>query len=573
MAARAWRGYAGCLLSMAAVDLLLWGLFVVLAGQPAAFLLRLPEVGVFLVAVNLIGGWRLFAPVFRFLRTGEDSERAVRRLADLSRLTGLWCVGVSCVFALSAFLVTPMVFYGLPADGPTLALLAARAAAWVVLLPYVAYFLTGEHLRRLRLKIFRRHGLQTPAGADSLTRKLAIILLGGAVCPALSTGLTLALVPPISPITGQPRELVIVVGLTGSMIALAVAFFAMRASLKSSLEALEIGLQRVAEGDRNGRLAALTDDELGRLTAGFNRLSAALAASEAETAVVERRRADAAARFHVAQRHAAIGRLAAGVAHDFNNILAVIIGYAELIARKDALESAGRDRLGEIRGAADRGKTLIGRILAFSRSTTIDKRPLDLNAAVEEAVRWLAETLPEGALLTLSLPDERLIVEADATGTHQVLVNLCVNAAHAMQGREGRIRVLLGRLEVDGGRAQRMRELLQPGETPVLVDDSEPGRLRCLVGMLQPGPHAVLTVCDDGAGIAPEVFRHVFEPYFTTKSVGEGSGLGLAAVMGIVGDHDGAIDLLSRPGRGATFRIFLPLHQTGEPADGAHTAA
>jgi signal transduction histidine kinase len=142
-----------------------------------------------------------------------------------------------------------------------------------------------------------------------------------------------------------------------------------------------------------------------------------------------------------------------------------------------------------------------------------------------------------------------------------------------MQGQDGSIRVLLGRVEVDGGRALGMLEHLRPGETPMLIEEALPARQRCLIGVLKPGPHAMLTVCDDGGGIAPDVFRHVFEPYFTTKPVGEGSGLGLAAVMGIVSDHGGAIDLISRPGRGATFRIFLPLLGTGAPVDGPHPAA
>ncbi|MFN3614930.1 MAG: sensor histidine kinase [Rubrimonas sp.] len=573
LARRAWRGYALCLLSMAAVDLFLWSLFVVLAGRPAAILLRLPEVGALLVVVNLIGGWRLFSPVARFLRSGEGAETAVARLAVLARLTGLWCVAVAVLFAACAFFLTPLTVYGLPADPPTLALLAARAAAWTLLLPYVAYFLASEHLRRLRLAIFRTHGLMTPPGDESLSRKLAIILLGGAVCPAMSVGLTLPLVPPVSPITGQPRELIIFVGLAGAMIALATAFAAMRASLRSGFAALEDGLRRVAEGDRSVTLAPVTDDELGRLMAGFNRQVAALAESEAAAGALERRRADAASQFHAAQKHAAIGRLAAGVAHDFNNILAVIMGYADILARKAALESGQAGKLAEIQAAAERGKMLVGRILAFSRSQTSEKRPMDLTGVTREAVRWLGDTLPGGARLTAALPDEPMIVDGDATGAHQVLANLCINAAHAMQDREGSIRVLLGRVEVDGGRALGMLDHLRPGETPMLIEDDEPSRLRCLIGVLKPGPHAMLTVSDDGGGIAQEVFRHVFEPYFTTKPVGEGSGLGLAAVMGIVCDHGGAIDLISRPGLGVTFRIFLPLSETGASADGQRTAA
>jgi len=147
----------------------------------------------------------------------------------------------------------------------------------------------------------------------------------------------------------------------------------------------------------------------------------------------------------------------------------------------------------------------------------------------------------------------------DATGAHQVVANLCVNAAHAMRGRAGAVSVTLDSLTIDGGRAEGLRDKVGAEGPAVVLDESRADRLRAHVGLLRPGPHARVTVRDAGTGMAPEVFRHVFDPYFTTKPVGEGTGLGLAAVLGIVTQHDGAITLETAPGAGTMFEIFFPL--------------
>ena len=558
-----WLGYALAMTSMAWIDLFLWAVFCLLAGTPAAILLRLPEVGLFLIAINLAGARWLFAPVARRLRGEGSAEAALQRLSRLALWSGVWAGAVACAFAASSFLVTPFLVWGLPATPEVVALLVARALAWCVLLPYVAYFLAAEHIRRLRAALFARDGLIAPTGRVPLTLKLALVVAGGAVAPGASIAVTLALVPPVSPITGQPRELLLVVALLGAALALGVAFWAMRRSLRASLAALTEGMARVGEGARGLRVAVQSDDELGVLAARFNALSAALAESDAEG----RRAAD---RFHEAQKQVALGRMAAGVAHDFNNILAIILGYADAVRRKGPDDPRAAARLEEIVKAADRGKALIAQILDFARARPAERARLDLTAAVAETLDWLDATVGRSVALERRLHPAPLRIEADPTGVHQVLANLCVNAAHAMRGRPGAVRVSLEALRVDGGRAAGLRARLAEdgrgedgrGGQAIVIDDADPDRPRAFVGVLAPGRYARLAVADDGAGMTAEVLRHVFEPYFTTKPVGEGTGLGLAAVLGIVTQHEGAIVIETRPGSGTLVAVFLPL--TGE---------
>ncbi len=546
-----WLGYAAALTSMGWLDLFLWGVFCALAGTPAAILARLPEVAIFLVALNLLGARLLFAPVARHLQGAGSAEAARERLGRLARLSGLWALLVAALFSASSFLVTPFLVWGLPLTADTVALLVARALAWCLLLPYVAYFLVAEHVRRLRLALFERDGMIAPTGEASLTLKLALVVAGGALAPGASIAATLALVPPISPITGQPRELLLIVSLIGSALALGVAFWAMRRSLRESLGELIDGMARVGAGARGLRVAIQTDDELGVLTARFNALSAALAESDAES-----RRASA--RFHEAQKQAALGRMAAGVAHDFNNILAIILGYADAARRKGPDDPRARARLEEIVKAADRGTALIAQILDFARSRPAERVRLDLRASVGQTLDWLAASVGRDVALERALPDTPLWIEGDPTGAHQVLANLCVNAAHAMRGRSGAVRVSLEAVAVEGGRASGLRERLGDGPA-IVVDESEPGRPRAFVGILSTGRYARLSVADDGVGMSAAVLRHVFEPYFTTKPVGEGTGLGLAAVSGVVMRHRGGIVIETRPDSGTTVRVFLPL--------------
>jgi PAS domain S-box-containing protein len=232
-----------------------------------------------------------------------------------------------------------------------------------------------------------------------------------------------------------------------------------------------------------------------------------------------------------AQKLEAVGTLAGGIAHDFNNILFGITGYAELIG-KAATPEAAREDLAELLKAAARGKELVERILVFSRRQPAERRPIELAPTVAEAAKLLRATLPPSIEVRVALHPQAPRVMGDATAIHQVLMNLGTNAAHAMPS---------------GG---------------VLEITVEPRYLRDSVVRSHPGLHegwyAVMAVRDTGSGMEAAVRSRAFEPFYTTKPKGSGTGLGLSMVHTIVTSHEGAVDLESEPGRGTTVRCFLP---------------
>ncbi|MEZ5704611.1 MAG: ATP-binding protein [Burkholderiaceae bacterium] len=252
-----------------------------------------------------------------------------------------------------------------------------------------------------------------------------------------------------------------------------------------------------------------------------------------ELKVAEVQRHALEAQLREAQKLEAIGTLAGGVAHDFNNLLAVILGNLTL-AREDvgpghpALES-----LDEINRASVRARHLVQQILAFSRRQTQELKLQALQPLVEEALTMLRALLPIGVRQTTSMTPESLLVLADATQIQQVLMNLCTNAWQAMDGRSGQIVV---------------------GLEPVAVDSGQGSQL----GGLPAGDYACLSVTDDGPGMDEATQQRIFEPFFTTKAPGDGTGLGLAVVHGIVKAHRGAIRVRSAPGEGARFEVYLP---------------
>jgi PAS domain S-box-containing protein len=249
-----------------------------------------------------------------------------------------------------------------------------------------------------------------------------------------------------------------------------------------------------------------------------------------------------------AQKMEAIGTLAGGVAHDFNNILASVLGFTE-IALYDFLEPghpAGVP-LEEVIKAGQRARDLADQILTFSRPRSEERLPLSLAPVLKEAFKLLRASLPATIMIESSIDPEAGPILADATQMHQVLLNLCANAAHAMGQGGGVLSVRLERRELDLAQAEGL-----PG--------------------LEPGAHVLLSITDSGQGMAPEVLERIFEPYFTTKGPGEGTGLGLAVVHGIVKSHRGAIRVSSQPGLGSAFQVFFPLARQGQvkaaPADG-----
>nr|WP_246312170.1 PAS domain-containing protein [Aquabacterium terrae] len=233
-----------------------------------------------------------------------------------------------------------------------------------------------------------------------------------------------------------------------------------------------------------------------------------------------------------AQKLEAIGTLAGGIAHDFNNILSAILGYGEM-AQKDAPErSALRRHVDAIVAAGLRAKSLVERILAFSRSGMGERVPVPVQAVVAEALDGVAATLPAGIALARRLDAGDAAVLGDPTQIHQVVLNLCANAVQAMRG-EGVLAVAVERVQLEGAR-------------PVATS------------VLQPGGYLLLTVRDSGSGIPPGLLERIFDPFFTTKEVGVGTGLGLSLVHGIVTDLGGGIAVDSVEGHGATFSVYLP---------------
>jgi signal transduction histidine kinase len=228
----------------------------------------------------------------------------------------------------------------------------------------------------------------------------------------------------------------------------------------------------------------------------------------------------------------AVGRFAGGIAHDFNNILGAILGYGEL-AQNNLIEGSPlRYQIDQVIHAGARGKGLVDRILAFSRSGMGERVPLRTQSVVEETLDLLAASLPAKVHLERKLNAGDTAVVADATQFHQVIMNLCTNAAQSME-RGGVLTVVLERVEV--------------GERRSLSH-----------GTLSTGRYVRLSVADTGSGIPPAVLERMFDPFFTTKRVGDGTGLGLALVHGIVADFGGAIDVVTQVGVGTTFTIWLP---------------
>ena len=247
------------------------------------------------------------------------------------------------------------------------------------------------------------------------------------------------------------------------------------------------------------------------------------------------------------QKMEAIGTLAGGIAHDFNNILGSIILLSE-ISLLDTPEGSSLHRhIAQILGSGMRAKALVQQILTFSRQKEQEYIPMSIYPVINEALKLVRSSLPTTVEIRHYIKKDLGLILGDPTQIHQILVNLCTNAEHAMREKGGVLDVKLGGWDVDEAMAALHQDL-------------------------QPGPHIGLEVKDTGKGIAPENRDRVFDPYFTTKGLGEGTGLGLAVVRGIVHKHGGAIIAESEPGKGTTFQVFFPViegekEETGEKSE------
>jgi signal transduction histidine kinase/DNA-binding response OmpR family regulator len=273
-------------------------------------------------------------------------------------------------------------------------------------------------------------------------------------------------------------------------------------------------------------LAKAVHDELGNL----EYIGAAMDLSEQKSAQVERERLEQ--RLRQAEKMEAIGRLAGGVAHDFNGVLASVYAYGEMLVEDAPADSPLKRYAQNVLKAATRGRKLVEQILTYSRSQHGKREPVDIAQVVSETLEMVQGSIPAGIWLGFNGTELPLMVTGDATRLHQVVINLCSNAIQAMSPG--------GRLHV----ALEAEDLLQE---------------RALShGTLVPGRYVRLTVEDTGSGMDEPTLSRIFEPFFTTKEVGQGTGLGLSLVYAIVIDVGGAIDVKSAPGQGSRFTVYLP---------------
>jgi len=233
-----------------------------------------------------------------------------------------------------------------------------------------------------------------------------------------------------------------------------------------------------------------------------------------------------------AEKMEAIGSLAGGIAHDFNNILTPILGYTEIILRKCPKTDAIYQYMQEIHKASTRAKELVNQILAFSRKTEKEGHPLHIIPIVKEVLVLIRASLPENVEINRIIKTEEDVVLADPTQIHQILMNLCTNAGHAMKGKGGILEV-------------RLTDFVITGRSTEFPN-------------LKSGRYLRISIKDSGTGIDKSVLGRIFEPFFTTKERGEGTGMGLAVVHGIVSSMKGTISVETEVGKGSTFHVILP---------------
>jgi signal transduction histidine kinase/ActR/RegA family two-component response regulator len=273
----------------------------------------------------------------------------------------------------------------------------------------------------------------------------------------------------------------------------------------------------------------------------LRRANADLQREMAERRQVEAALRESEQRLRHSQKMEAVGTLAGGIAHEFNNFLAPILGYTELVLAGLPRDSRPRQQLEKVLAAAKRARAVVGKILTFSRRGESARKPVELQRVASEAVQLLRASLPATIAIDESLRVENGWVEADADQLQQVIINLGANAAHAMS---------------DGG---TITVRLEPATVELPADADLP--------RLKPGRYLRLSLSDTGCGMDAATQARIFEPFFTTKETGKGTGLGLAIVHGIVSDHGGAIEVASAPGQGSTFTVLLPRAEAGSGAD------
>lgn len=252
--------------------------------------------------------------------------------------------------------------------------------------------------------------------------------------------------------------------------------------------------------------------------------------------ITERKRAEEEknlleSRLMQAQKMEAIGALAGGIAHDFNNILSIILGYADLAREEAPPDTEYKKDIEQILLAADRAKELVKQILAFSRQTQVERMPMKIQPLLKESLKMLRSSIPTTISITESIDPVSGTVLADPTQIHQILMNLCTNAYHAMSDEGGALSVTL------------KTSFIEPNNPLPLPS----------------GEYIELIVSDTGCGIGPDVIGKIFDPYFTTKEIGQGTGMGLAIIHGIIKNYGGTITVESKLGQGSAFHVYFPV--------------
>ncbi len=304
-----------------------------------------------------------------------------------------------------------------------------------------------------------------------------------------------------------------------------VGFFILKSIIKP-LNQLTSGVKAFGEHGVIDKIPIHTKDEIGKLADAFNNMYESLRKRDSEKKQLEEQLLHS-------QKMEAIGTLAGGIAHDFNNILGVIVGYTELSLLDMPETDPLRGKLDQVLKASGRATDLVKQILAFSRKDKQQLTPTRIDLIVKEALKMLRSSLPTTIEIRTDIKKINSSILSDPSQIHQILMNLCTNASHAMPDNKGVLEVSLAEVDIDQDRASEHTDL-------------------------QAGRYQKLTVRDNGEGIKPEIMDRIFDPFFTTKGPGKGTGMGLAVIHGIVKRCKGAIIFDSEPGKGTIFQIFFP---------------
>jgi signal transduction histidine kinase len=294
------------------------------------------------------------------------------------------------------------------------------------------------------------------------------------------------------------------------------------------------GEEAASEAIRMGAAEWVRRDNPAQLLAAIRR--------ELRQSALRRRQQQMEQRVRQLEKLEALGKLAGGVAHDFNNVVSAILGWAELGARDVEPQSDAAESFEQIRQQAERAASLTRQLLGYARRETLEPCEVDLNSVAGETISLLQRLIGDKIEVTLALAPNLGTTRADPSQIERVLMNLCLNARDAMP-EGGSLRIETRNVSLSEMSGSRQRDA-------------------------RAGEYVLLTVSDTGTGMSPETIERIFEPFFTTKAEGHGTGLGLTTALGVVTQYDGWIEVVSRPGEGSTFHVFLPASEAEANAPG-----